>query len=217
MSRPIRPLKFLRGLRRCRSGVALTEFAFGLPVLVTMIVVGGEYTNFIVAKMRVSQLALHVADNAARIGAGTQLQAKRISEADINDMFTGANLAAGRLELQARSRVIVSSLEPVAIPNSTNRYQIRWQRCTGTRTVYTSSYGNAGATNLVGMGPVGRQVIAPGEGATMFVEVAYDYKPLFSASLAPATTIREHASMLVRDRRDMTQIYNTPAVTPSNC
>lgn len=206
-----------RALARDRSGLALLEFAFSLPILLTLILVGAEYTNYVTTRMRVSQIALQIADNGARIGAGSQLQAKRISESDINDLLTGANLQAGELGLFTHGRVILSSLEPVATPNPTQRFRIAWQRCRGTRTSHASSYGVAGATNLTGMGPAGRQITATDEGATMFVEVYYEYQPLVSASLVPTTTMVEIASMMVRDRRDRTQIYNSESVTPSSC
>ena len=209
--------RFTRRLSANRSGVALTEFAFALPILMTMCLTGAELTNYITTKQRVSQLALQLADDAARMGNGTQLAAKTVSENDINDIFIGANLQAGGLDLQHRGRVILSSLEPLANPNTTSRFKIAWQRCYGA-VAHASTYGTAGQTNLNGMGPAGRQVTALDDGATMFIEVYYRYKPLIGlGSLAPTSTFTEIASMTVRDRRDLTQIYNTNNATPSTC
>ena len=199
------------------SGVALLEFALTLPVLLLMCLTGAELTNYITTKMRISQIALHLADNAARIGAGSQLALKTITEADINDLFTGANYQSGELALFTNGRVILSSLEPVANPNTTNKFKIAWQRCKGSKTAHNSSYGAALATNLDGMGPAGRQTVAPEGGAAMFVEVYYEYQPLVKTSLAPSSNMTEIASMMVRDRRDTTQVYNNPAVTVSSC
>ncbi len=164
--------------RSATRGVALLEFALSLPILLTLSLTGAELTNYITTRMRISQIALHLADNAARIGAGSQLAAKTITETDINDLFTGANLQSGELALNTNGRVILSSLEPVANPNTTSRYRIRWQRCKGSKTTHASTYGVSGATNLTGMGPTGRQATAPDNGATMFVEVYYVYQPL---------------------------------------
>lgn len=207
----------LRGLRRDQGGAALLEFAFGLPILLTMSLTGAELTNFIITKLRISQIALHLADNAARIGTGSQLQAKTISETDINDLLTGAQLQSGELDLFANGRIILSSLEPVANPNTSQRYKISWQRCKGSRISRTSSYGVAGDTNLTGMGPAGRQTVAPEGGAAMFVEVHYEYTPLIQTRLSPASVITETASMMVRDRRDLSQIYNAENATRSTC
>lgn len=201
--------------RDCR-GVAYVEFAYSLPMFLTLMLGGAEISNYVTTKMRMSQLALHLADHAARIGSGSQLAAKTITETQINDILTGAGLQAGGLSLYSKGRVIISSLEPVANPNTTSRYKIGWQRCRGIKNV-TSSYGNAGDTNMTGMGPTGRQVIAPDDSGTIFVELVYDYKPIISNRWAPTLTMHEIASMPIRDRRDMTQIYNSEGAPQHLC
>lgn len=237
----IRGLSFLRQtgrkLRRDQSGLALLEFALMLPILLTMSLAGAELTNFVITKMRISQIALHLADNAARIGTGSQLQAKKITEADINDLLVGAGMQSGELNLFTNGRVIISSLEPMASPNTGNKYKIRWQRCAGNKTAHGSGYGKVGVTsgpdqgvNMTGMGPAGRQIGAPEDGVTMFVEVYYEYKPLIKTSLSPSSEITEVASMMVRDRRDTTDdsasgsasthpngVYKVAGVTPATC
>ncbi|MES2338574.1 MAG: pilus assembly protein [Pseudomonadota bacterium] len=205
-----------RRLIRDVRGLALLEFAFVLPIFLVLSLTGAELTNYIIARMRVSQLALQLADNAARIGSGSQLQAKTISETDINDLLTGAELQAGKMDLYTRGRVMISSLEPMTSPNLTGLYKIGWQRCRGSKS-YNSPYDDALLNISGGMGPAGRQVTAPDNGATMFVEVSYDYKPLIKTSLSPSATITEFASMMVRDRRDTTRIYNSENATRSTC
>ena len=225
--------RLLRRFRDDRSGLAMLEFAFMLPIFATMCLAGAELTNFIITKMRISQIALHLADNAARIGSGTQLQAKTISEADINDLLTGADMQSGELKLFVNGRVTISSIEPD--PNNAGKSMIRWQRCKGNKTALTSNYGSAGATNLTGVGPAGRQVSAPTDGVTMFVEVRYQYTPLIKTSLSPVTELDEIASMMVRDRRDTSDdtknadgttnpnpqhpygVYKVSGVTASTC
>ncbi|OYW22442.1 MAG: hypothetical protein B7Y98_09695 [Sphingomonas sp. 32-62-10] len=210
--------QFLARLHRDTSGLALLEFAFALPILLLMSLTGAELTNYITTKMRMSQIALHLADNAARIGTGSQLAAKTITEADINDLFTGANLQAGELNLQANGRVIVTSLEPTASPNTAGTYKIGWRRCYGAKTTYARKYPTGtGTTGLTGLGPTGRQVTAPDNGATMFIEVYYEYRPIVRTSLAPDTSMTEIASMIVRDRRDTSQVYAVTGVTASTC
>ena len=205
----------LRALRHDTSGVAMLEFAFSLPIVLVMGLTGAELTNYITTRMRVAQIALHLADNAARIGTGSQLAAKTITETDINDLFIGANLQSGEMALKTRGRVILSDLE--TDPDNTGKYRIRWQRCYGDKTSRASTYGTAGQNNLNGIGPAGRQAIAPPNGATMFVEVYYEYQPLVKTSLSPSTTMVETASMMVRDTRDLTRIYNTANATISSC
>ena len=201
------------------SGVALLEFALSLPILLALSLTGAELTNYIISRMRISQIALHLADNAARIGSGSQLQAKTISEADINDLLTGAGMQSGELALFTHGRVIISSLEPD--PANSGKNRIRWQRCRGAKTAQVSAYGPANTTNLNGIGKTGRLATAPTDGATMYVEVYYEYQPLLKASFAPNTNFREEASMMVRDRRDTVGgtngVYAVNGVTASSC
>lgn len=218
------PLRRLKALGRDSSGVALLEFALALPILLTMGLTGAEITNYIITRMRISQIALHLADNAARIGSGSQLQAKTITETDINDLLIGAQLQSGELDLIGNGRIIISSLEPMANPNTGGKYKIGWQRCKGARVSYGSSYGKFGVasgadkgTDMTGMGPTGRQAVAPDGGSTMFVEVYYEYKPLIQTALSPDTKMIEIASMMVRDRRDLSQIYNVEGAPKATC
>ncbi len=206
-----------RRLARDRGGIAMIEFALVFPLFLLFMLGAVELTNFITVKLRVSQLALQIADNAARIGAGSPLAAKQISEADINDLFTGAQLASTQLDLLKNGRVILSDLEPQANPNTAGRYKIVWQRCFGSRTAYASSYGRQGDQNLTGIGPAGRQATAQDDNATMFVEVRYRYAPIISTSWTPVFDLREIASMAVRDRRDLTRVYNNERVAAATC
>ncbi|ATY31453.1 TadE/TadG family type IV pilus assembly protein [Sphingomonas psychrotolerans] len=190
-----------RRFGRDTSGLALLEFAFSLPIVLTMSLTGAELTNYVITKMRLSQIALQIADNSARMGSGSQLESKKVYESDINDLLTGADFQSGQMGLFTNGRVIISSVEPHE--TTANKYRIRWQRCKGSRTAWVSSYGNPTTTTSVdGVGPTGRQVIAPPSGVAMFVEVRYQYQPLIKTSLSPTTEMNEIASMMVRDARD---------------
>ena len=209
----------LRRLRDDESGLALIEFAYVLPVLLMLSLGGAELTNFITVKMRMSQIALQIADNAARMGSGTATQAKQVTETDINDLFAGAQLSSGNLDLRTNGRVILSNLEEKNPSGA--KFKITWQRCYGLKTTYASSYGAENA-NVNGMGESGRLVTAQSSTPTMFVEVRYDYKPIVGVQFIQAlgingTSFKEIASMSVRDRRDVTQIYNTAGATVATC
>jgi len=211
----------LARLRSHTSGVAAVEYAMTAPIVLTLFLSGAELTNYTIAKLRVSQIALHVADNASRIGTASLLTNPQITETQINDLLIGANLQAGSLDLRNRGKVILSSFEAVANPNTTHKFKIHWQRCFGSK-VYSSPYGSQGTTNLDYIGPANRQVTAPDDAAIMYVEVAYNYKPLISARLVPTTTMKDVAAMIVRDDRDYNGnggvgLYNPDNVTVSNC
>lgn len=211
---------FLDRLRGDRSGMAMVEFALCLPFIVGVAMTAAELTNFTTVKMRMSQLALQVADNASRIGTGTVSSTTTISEAQINDMLTGAGYQSGRLNVFPNGRIIISSLEPD--PANSGKYRIRWQRCRGSKTA-TSSYGTQGTVNMTGITMNGQLVTTPSGTAVMIVEISYNYQPLISSTFSPTTTLNETAAMVVRDNRDMTGptggvgIYNNENVTASVC
>lgn len=164
--------------------------------------------------MRVSQVALQVADNASRIGDSSVLTNRKIYEGDINDVMIGAHLDGGTyLNLLSKGRVIVSSLE---VDGGGKQY-IHWQRCKGVKTV-TSSYGVQGDIKTGGIGPTGQEVTALANDAVIFVEIQYDYTPLISSAFIKSSTIKATAAFNVRDSRDLSQIYQTnPAATVASC
>jgi Flp pilus assembly protein TadG len=215
---------FARRLLRNERGLALTEFAFVLPIFITLCVAGTEMTNYITTKMRLSQIALQIADNAARMGTGSRLAAKTISETDINDLFAGAQLESGALNINTNGRVILSSLENnAAKTGAADQYKIGWQRCYGTKTTHASLYGTAGQAKEY-MGTSTRRTGVLPDNATMFVEIYYIYTPIIKASWVPSMIANENgalveiASMAVRDRRDLTSPpSNSAGATIATC
>ena len=205
-----------------RRGVAMVEFAFVAPIILLLGLVGIEMANLAITHMRISQAAMHLADNASRVGDGDLLAAQRIYESDINDLFVGADIQAGpKIGLLENGRVIVSSLER----NADGGQTIRWQRCMG-RKLASSAYGGEGTgatgTGFAGMGPGGQELKAEANQAVMFVEVVYDYQPVLGNSLtAPYVAgleIRASAAFNVRGSRDLAGVYQRmPAVSVSSC
>lgn len=195
------------------SGVAMTEFALGAPLLLMAGLWGAESANYALVNMRMSQLAIQLADNASRVGDTSTLQNRKIYEADINDVLYGAQLQAGELDLYGRGRVIISSLQ---VDEETDNQFIKWQRCRGVMEA-GSSYGDEGDGldgSLTGMGPVGAEVFAQPNDAVIFVELIYSYRPLVSDRFIGSHEIRAIASFTVRDKRDLTQIYQRDPDSP---
>lgn len=205
----------LKRLARQCSGVAMTEFALSMPFLLTAGLWGVETANFAVTKMKISQMAAQLADNASRIGDTSTLENRKIYESDIYDLLLGATIQGGNsFALYDHGRVIVSSLE--VVPDTKNQQYIHWQRCMGAKE-WTSSYGIQGdGTNggLAGMGPAGEEVFAFEGEAVTFVEVAYDYQPLISERFVGTPVVQAIASFTVRSDRDLRQIYQRDPGSP---
>ncbi len=206
----------LRRLRRNMSGLAVVEFALCLPLFLLLAITGIEFTNYIVTRKAIGEVAAQVADNASRMGDKSVLRNRQVTEADVADLFTGASLHAQSYDLKANSRVILSSLEQ----NADGGQWIHWQRCFGNQ-AHASSYGNEGdgktGTERTGMGPAGAQVSAPPGTAVMVVEIFYRHKPLFNALPLPLKDYSETAAYTVRDSRDLSGIHGSDGVPPALC
>ncbi len=201
-------------LRGCESGLAFVEFAMSLPVLVTLGLVGLETANLAMAHLRVSNIAMLTADNAARVRDS-------IDEANVIELLTGAKMAGDNIQFRQNGRIILSSIEPnTAGPGGTSTGQwIRWQRCDGAKNT-VSNYGpqDTGRTSSVlpAVGPPGNQISASAGTAVMMVEVEYDYQPIVSDAIFGEREIRYESAFNVRQRTNQA-ITNAGGVTPRNC
>lgn len=195
-------LRTLRKLIRAREGVALIEFAYSLPIMVTLGFGGMELVNYTTAHLRVNQIAISLADNASRAKQEVEGSNPRFRELDANESILAAQLQGGTLDLAKNGRVILSSLEV----NPDGGQWIHWQRCGGAAT-HNSRYGPEGTgatgTAFAGMGEGKRRVQAEPQFAIMYAEVFYDYSPLIFGWMIPKQTIYKTAAMYVRDDRDL--------------
>ena len=200
----------LPSLKRDEKGMALIEFAMSLPILLAMGLGGIELAHYALAVERVSQIAMTVADNAARVR-------DTIDEVDVNEVMTGGKFVGQRIQFSTNGRIILSSLERNAA--GTGQY-IRWQRCSGAKNV-ASSYGTQGQgmsdATLPDMGPTGNKIAASAGTALMLVEVVYDYRPIVPVDFLGYTgkTLRFTAEFNVRQRNDQV-LKNAKSLTGSN-
>ena len=229
-STTMRPL--LR-LASARSGVAMLEFALALPIVIGVGAYGLEVSNLALLNLRVSQIALNLADNASRVGTYSSLSTQQMREVDVNDVLQAARYQGSSINLSTNGRIILSSLENVQQSYDTAAVQrIHWQRCLGMKsgTGYDSSYGtttitdgtdatvaNDGTLAPSGMGEAGSMVNAPAGYGVMFVEINYLTKPLFGTWLTSPARLHYVASFIVRDRRDYAQLYNPSSSTKMPC
>ncbi|MFN2260161.1 MAG: TadE/TadG family type IV pilus assembly protein, partial [Parasphingopyxis sp.] len=175
--KPPRPSRLLRRLRRDERGIALTEFAISLPLLLTLILGGLETANLALAHLRVSQIAMTVADNAGRVDTV-------IDESNIYEVFAGAELIGEAIDFGNNGRIVLSSLQHNGQSGSNEGQMINWQRCDGTLDI-DPAYGVEGDGEdddslEDGLGPSGNSITSAEGTAVMFVEVTYEYEPLIA-------------------------------------
>jgi hypothetical protein len=186
-----------------KSGLALIEFAFSLPIFIGLGFYGVEIANLAVTQMKMSQIALNMADNASRIGTlNSSLGAKVINEAQINDIFQAASIQAGAAGIYQDGRTVLSSLEV----NADGGQTIMWQRCKGILfedSIYGPQGTGASGTGFAGMGPSGDKISASVGTAVMYVELTYVYDPLFGSMFMEKQELRQEAAYTVRDAREI--------------
>ena len=194
-----------------QRGLAMIKFAVTAPVMLLLGLGGVEMGNYVMANLRVAQIAMAVADNAGRVRTS-------IDEADVTELMVGALKMGEPISFGTNGRIILSDLEQRTNTSGTGgkgavtadnpqgyRQWIRWQRCAGAL-ARTSSYGlpinaaggavtniddtvnedhgaSESASTIDGMGPTGNRIAASGGTAVMVVEVAYTYKPIVPVSL----------------------------------
>jgi hypothetical protein len=162
---------------------------------------------------KVSDLTAMMSDNASRMGGQSILGARPITETEINDLLDGAVLQGGPLDIQRHGRIIISSIEL----NADGGQWIHWQRCKGDFD-YTSRIGSAGdGATGTDYDSFGEGVAASSQNAIMMVEFAFDYKmlvPVVDLDLGPIT---ESVAFNIRDKRDLSQVYNPDSATIASC
>ena len=205
--------RFARRLARHKSGTAMMEFALSLPLVLPLGLFGIEMSNYALAELKLSQIALTLSDNASRVGVDSGLSSQDLREVDINDIFQGARLQGGGMDITTNGRITISSLEV----NADGGQWVRWQRCAGVPAGagFDSSYGTQGdgasGTSFTGMGETGAKVTAPADSAVMFVEINYTYTPLITGYFVGDTALKATASMIVRDNRNLDREVTDPS------
>lgn len=225
-----------KSLVRDQRGLALTEFAFSLPILLTLGLVGLEAANYTMAHLKVSAIASITADNAARVRDS-------IDEVDVSDLMTGARLAGEQLQFESNGRLILSSLER---SQDGTRQWIRWQRCigdldvqsthgrplddsgavitdgteitepNGTEYVPSTNPSSDAQSELTGVTVGDQEITAGGGTAVLIAEAVYQYQPLMADALMAGTEIRYISAFNVRQRND-NALNNGGDIAPLAC
>ena len=195
----------LRRVISNQSGTVLIEFAFAVPVFMGLGMYGSETSMVAITNTKVSQAALNLADNTSRLGqVDSGVITPTITESDIVNSLIGTKIQSKGLDLFENGRVIISSLESMPA----GQQFIRWRRCKGMRNVQSKydddiNDDNITDTTFIGMGAVGAEAKAVPNSAVMYVEVEYQYQPLFGNLFMQNVVLRQEAAFNIRDQRNL--------------
>lgn len=160
-----KPARLLHGLWRETRGVTAMEFAFILPVLLTLVFATTEFGRLLMLSQKLQNGTFIVADLAARD--------ESLSATQLDNMFLAFNNLIQPFEFGSVGNAIVSSVtsDPAGDP------VINWQR-SGAGTLGQES--TLGATGEDANLP-DALTLAPGE-TLIVAEVHYVYEPIFDIS-----------------------------------
>jgi Flp pilus assembly protein TadG len=221
-----------------RSGLALMEFAFTIPLVLGIGMGALELANLSVAHLRIDHTAIDLADNTARMGQqSTSTGYQVLTESNINDAIQALRLEMPKLT--TNGRVTISSVEARTDSNGNVTQFLHWQRCAGLKTgssYETSAVVAAGASAPSGLaapyddsgvtiaGIGSPTMTAPSGSALMYVEINYDYPSTFSSIplvgflLTGTKKLHYVSAMIVRQTRSTNDsIDNTAGVTKMTC
>lgn len=199
--------RFAKKLGLDTSGISIVEFALVLPIFLTLGLYGAEIARMASTKMKVSQVALSLADNASRLGqTDNSGVTPTITENDVAVILDGALRQGQSIGLESKAKVILSSLE---YDDADDKQFISWQRCVGD-VAWESRYGNDTNRNglngveLTGMGEGATQITAESGTAVMFVEIRYEFQGLWDRPFGIGDALFiEEAAFLIRDDRNL--------------
>lgn len=160
-----------------RSGAALIELGFAVPVLVIVLLGCFEATRYVLLHQKMNRAAASTADLVAQLSA--------VTDAQLTDLFDAASQLLKPYDLGANGRIIVSSVHR---PDAADPPEIAWQRLSSGGIPATSNIGAEGADAAL---PPGLTVDA-GENVIV-TEVFYSYEPFFLGTLFEPSEITHDA------------------------
>lgn len=155
-------MNFLSRFRKSTSGLAAIEFAFILPVMVTMFLGVVEVSNYVMAARRVANVSATAADLVA--------QDTLITNSEMTDIMGVMNVLIAPMNPSDASFVITSVQQDT---NGVNR--VMWSEArNGTARIANSIVSTADL-------PVG--LLSPFQGVVM-TEITFGYEPMFASFLS---------------------------------
>lgn len=162
-----------RLLRSDRGGVMI-EFGFAMPVLILLMLGGVELGRYVLLHQKLDRTAMTVSDLVARV--------QTVTTAEVDTIFTAANLVMEPFTFDADGAVVISSVK-----EDSGAPKVIWQRKGAGTLSVTSTVGNQG-----GSATISDNDLVDENQAIIIGETYYQYTPWF-IDLIPSTTLRHTA------------------------
>jgi Flp pilus assembly protein TadG len=167
-------MRLVRRLLRDRRGIAASEFALILPILVMFSAGTIEYSRLILLTQKLQSSSFILADLTARD--------RTLTTAQLDSIFLALDNIVQPFPFDVEGKAIVTS---IGYSSAAKKAVVNWQRSGAGELAATSEVGEAGKEATL----PADLTIAAGE-TIISAEVYYDFKPLFGIGLAPRTIRR---------------------------
>lgn len=168
----MRIIYLIKRVIRCQRGIAFTEFALTVPLLLLLSLGGVEVTRYIILHQKLDKVAFSMADLVA--------QSHGISTSEVDMIFTAVDNLVQPFSFGSDGVVIVTSIGN----HNNNGVRVNWQRSGAGTLSANSSLGSPGDLATV---PSGLTVSDKED--VIFAEVYYQFTPLLLPQLFPATIV----------------------------
>jgi Flp pilus assembly protein TadG len=167
----LKGLSFLP-IRNDRGGIMI-EFGFAMPVLILLMLGGVELGRYVLLHQKLDRTAMTVSDLVARVTT--------VTPAELDTIFTAANLVMTPFALEDKGTVVISSVIDDGGP------QVAWQRSGAGTLSVTSEIGTQGGSATLS----DEALVETGSGIIVG-ETYFDYTPWF-ITLIPTTRLHHIA------------------------
>jgi Flp pilus assembly protein TadG len=206
-------------LRLDTGGIAAVEFAFVLPIMLTLYLGCVEVTQGVIANRQITAVARTIADLASQQTGALTDTGNSANGVDVSQIFAASQALFPQATAANPLKMTISSVDFVAIPagcttSCTYNAQTSWS--------VTLNGGAARPCNIV-LTPVANGSLASpttmpvgvyGAGSIIVADVSYSYQPTFGYVLVNNIPIQHTAYMRPRSQQYIT--FN-PAVAAEKC
>jgi Flp pilus assembly protein TadG len=203
-------------LRLDARGIAAVEFAFVLPIMLTLYLGCVEVTQGVIANRQITAVARTIADLASQQTGSLTDTGNSANGVDISQIFAASQALFPQATAANPIRMTISGVDFVAVPptcisNCSYNAQTSWS--------VTLNGGTARPCNVV-LTPVANGTIASpttvpvgvyGAGSIIVADVTYSYQPTFGYVLVNNIPIQHTAYMRPRSQQYITFNPATPA------
>jgi Flp pilus assembly protein TadG len=155
----------LRKLHADSRGIAMVEFGFALPILITLTFGTVELSRYVLLHQKLDRIAMTIADLAA--------QSEELAETDVGNILAAVSHIGQPFDVDSTGLVILTS-----VSRSGNQITVDWQRRNAGAVIEASRIGQPGQPAALPDG----LVLLDGDNVIVS-EVFFDYTPMLTGTL----------------------------------